>query len=124
MSENMSATPPAAPGAPEPKKTNWLLIGGIVVGVLALCVCVVCVGGPVLLTAAAPQFAGVALSYACGVVYTDLTQDQCSAWGNDIATNHQQDFLECNESTKDSSGNTDVIGLMACLEDRGLGPKD
>ena len=124
MSENVAPTPPAAPVAPEPKKTNWLLIGGIVVGVLALCVCVVCVGGPLLMTAAAPQIGGTFLGVACGMVYTDLTSDECSAWANDIAVNHTNDFVECNQESQDGSGSTDLIAMMQCLDDRGLGPND
>jgi hypothetical protein len=124
MSENVASTPPAAPGAPEPKKTNWLLIGGIVVGVLALCACAVCFGGSAILSMAGPQAGGAVIGILCGMQYPDLSSDECSAWGTDLITNHPNDYVECASQAKDSSGSTDITKLFTCLEDRGLGPND
>ncbi len=122
MAQNMDGMPGAVPAAPPPKRTNWLLIGGIVVGVIALCVCLVCVAPTVAMTMAGPQIGAQFLGILCGIQYSNLTSDQCSAWANDIMTNHQQEYLECSNQSQGSSG-TDSRKLFTCLEDKGLGPK-
>jgi hypothetical protein len=122
MSENMNVMPPVAPGAPQPKKTNWLLIGAIVVGVIALCGCLVCFGGPALLTLMGPQIGSQFLGIICGIQYSNLSSDQCTAWANDISTNHMAEYAECSTAARDSSGSTDTTKLFACLKDKGLAP--
>jgi hypothetical protein len=124
----MSTDIPGAPEpaglapAPAPRKVNWWLIGGIV-GALVLCACIVCVASPFLMATFAPSIGAQFTGTLCTIQYPDLTADQCNKWAQDVWTNHQSEFIECQNSANAAGSSSNANALFKCLDDKGIGPK-
>jgi hypothetical protein len=104
-------------GAPAPKKTNWLLIGGIGAAVIAICVCAACVLSPFVLALAGPSLMQPLAATNCGIMYPSLSADECSEWASDMVNNHLSELNACT-----SAANSNANALFDCLEEQGLAP--
>lgn len=122
MSENMNAVPPPMPGAPPPKKTNWLLGVGVAVAVIVLCICVISLGTIAVLNAMTPQISANLTATICRIQYPKLSSSQCMTWATDITTNHSAEWQECSDASRNASGSTQTDALFACLDKKGLAP--
>jgi hypothetical protein len=106
------------PGEPAPQKTNWALIGILVVVGLGLLACAVCAASFMLAGQADPStVVESALSALCAAEYPDLETETCRGWADDIANNHFEEYVDCSNRTE---GNARAI--FSCLEEYELAP--
>lgn len=107
--------------APAPRKANWLLIAGVVSGLL-VCALVVCVGTAFVFGFMGPTAEEWSVSALCRVEYQNLSAAQCSSWAHDVYTNHQAEYRRCETDSQSASNKADDRALFKCLDKVGLGP--
>src|SRR5689334_10593699 len=112
MSDNMNAEPATR----KPKKTNWLLIVGAVVAIIA-CLCALLFGA----TMMSPTIMAQTLPSACQQRYPSLGATACADWAAKIRDDHFSEYLHCFDGTV-AANSFDQAGIMACLEQQGLAP--
>jgi len=122
----MSSDIPVIPGyeqPPAPRKTNWLLIGGILAALLIICSLLFCVALPSLLGVQGGNVTSSLFATSCHLYYPDLSTETCRTWADDVSTNHSDELVACSNQSRKANGQTDVETFFQCMDDKGLGPK-